>query len=149
MLSQKCLGVVADRANLLCRGCCVCMEAATLLGQQGWRQGEQESRLAPNTHHLPLAALPARPALQGRAVPSCMGVWQGQPRCPPASPQAVPEPAGCTAGLVSKRSVFLAAPKTGLASRANSSPESIWVMPGQEHSRVQILCFFTVWTDSF
>lgn len=80
----------------------------------------------PTRRAFPHAALGREGTLQGRACDLLHGGVTGpttgssQPRCPLGGPQAVPEPAGCTAGLMSKHSVFLAAPETGFTSRANS-----------------------------
>lgn len=169
VLSQRRLGesvktlwaVTQVLQTLLCDGCYVrrqshCWGSADE-GKECSSTRWLRVALLPNTYHLPHAAVSACLVVGTgccRAPGTACGLLHGcvtglatkhsQPRCPPGSPQAVPEPARRTARLMSKRGVFLAAPETGLTSRANSAAESSWVMPGQEHSQVQILSFLMV-----
>lgn len=118
--------------------------------------------LLPNTYHLLHAAVSACLVVRMgccRAPGTACGLLHGfvtspttrhsQPRCPPGSLQAVPEPARHTAEPMSEHGMFLAAPETGLTSCANPTAECSWVMPGQEHSQGQVLSFLTVWPASF
>ena len=147
--------------TLLCDGCYAWQRSHC------WGSADEGKQYS-NTRWLRVALLPNTYHLLHAAVSACLVVGTGccgapgtacgllhgcvtgpttrhsQPRCPLGSPQAVPEPARRTAGLMSKHSVFLAAPETGLTSCANSAAESSWVMPGQEHSQVQIFSFLTV-----